>query len=315
MPARDAVQDASADAAPPPRAVPPAAGTAAQTAAFVVLCLVWSSTWLVIKEGLEDLPTFGSAAARFLIAGLVMLPLAPRLARREGGTPPATWLWLVVGTMQFAFSFGVVYWSEQHLPSALVSLLWATYPLLIAVAGRIVLPDERLGARQWLGLSVGFAGVALLFLTDLRSLGPECVPAGLVLLLSPLSSSISTVLVKRHGGGTSSALLNRAALLHGGVLLAVASFVAGERWPAETTARGVFSLAYLSVIGTVLTFSLFFWLMRHMPAYRLALISYVTPGLAMLLGAAVGGEPVGPTTLLGAAVILAGVALSAKKKS
>jgi len=134
-----------------------------------------------------------------------------------------------------------------------------------------------------------------------------------VLLLSPLSSSISTVLVKRHGRGTSSALLNRAALLHGAALLTAASLAAGEGLPAQLSARGIFSLAYLSVIGTVLTFSLFFWLMRQWPAYRLALISYVTPALAMLLGALVEGEPVRVTTFLGAAVILAGVALAARR--
>ncbi|MGH7149815.1 MAG: EamA family transporter, partial [Planctomycetota bacterium] len=149
-----------------------------------LLCLIWGSTWVVIQEGLDDLPPLTSAAARFIVAAGGMTLLAAALGRREGGKSPTFRLSLVLATTNFAFSYAIVYWSETRLPSGLVSVLWAVYPMLQALLGHRYLPGERLDRAQFLGFGLGFLGVALLFVTDLRSIGPEAAPAGAVLLLS-----------------------------------------------------------------------------------------------------------------------------------
>lgn len=274
-----------------------------------VLCVIWGSTWLVIRGGLHDLPPMTSAGARFVIAAVAMTLVARLLGRREGGAAPPTWLWLSMGVLNFATSYGVVYWCETILPSGIVAVLWAVYPLLTAAAGHCFLPGERLRGRQWAGFVFGFLGVGLLFLTDLRSFGASAVPAALILFISPIVSAAGTVLVKRYGAATSSLLLNRNAMFVGaGVLLALA-------WTFERdasvvwSAQAVASVVYLALVGTVVTFGLFFWLMRHAPAYRMSLIAYITPVIALALGWSVGSEPVTQTTLAGTGLILAGVAL------
>ena len=148
------------------------------TAGILILCLIWGSTWLVIREGLADLPPLTSCAVRFVVAGGVMILIAPRIARAEGGAVPNKKLVLVYGVLTLAIPLGVIYQVETVLPSGLVSVLWSVYPLVLACCAHVSLPEERLGPRQWLGLFVGFLGVALLFLTEVASVGPAGWPDG-----------------------------------------------------------------------------------------------------------------------------------------
>jgi drug/metabolite transporter (DMT)-like permease len=274
-----------------------------------LLCLIWGSTWLVIRRGLDDLPPFTSAAARFALASLVMAALAPWLARREGGSKPSWRLVIVLGVLNFGLSYGIVYWTETHLPSSLVCVLWSVFPLVQAGFGHAWLPGERLVGRQWFGLVLGLAGVVLLFLTDLRELGPTAVPAGLILLISPIISAVGTLYVKRHAAGTSSVLLNRNALAVGALLLLVLAGVREGGAEAVWSPTAVGSILYLAVMGTVVSFGVYFWLLRYATAWLLSLIAYVTPLIALWLGATVGGERVGSFTIAGTATILMGVAL------
>lgn len=274
-----------------------------------LLCLIWGSTWLVIRGGLVDVPPLTGAAARFVVAGTLMALLAPALARREGGGRPGWRLSVVLGTLNIAASYAIVYRTETVLPSGLVSVLWSVFPLMLGVLAHVWLPSERLVGRQWLGLVLGFAGVAALFATDLRGLGPAAVPAGLLLLLSPAVSAVGNVIVKRDGAHVSSALLTRNGMALGGALLCAAAWGAERDAPVRVSAAAVGSVLYLALFGSVVAFGLYFWLLRPAPAYELGMIAYVTPVIALLLGATVGDEPVGATTILGTALVLSGVAL------
>ena len=292
---------------PPPSDRPWRPSPLLTNALVALLCLLWGSTWLVIAGGLRDLPAFTSAGVRFAVAGLIMVGVALVVARREGGERPPTWLWVTLGSVNFAFSYGVVYRTETVLPSGLVSVLWGVFPMLMAVCGHLFLPGEQLRGRQWLGFVLGFGGLAVLFATDLQNFGPEGVPAALWLFTSPVVSAVGTTLVKRYGTGVNSALLNRNAMLLGAVLLLIAARVSEAGDPVAWTPRAIGSIAYLAVCGTVLTFGLYFWLLRYADAYKLSLIAYVTPAVALLLGWAVGKEPVTVYTLAGTGLILLGV--------
>lgn len=281
--------------------------------AFAVLCAVWGSTWLVIKQGLEDLPVFSSAAIRFTVAAAAFILLAPRLHRAEGGDRPGPALWLTMGVFNFGITYGVVYWGEQVLPSGLASVLWGVFPILIAVSGHLFLPGERLVGPQWIGFCVGLAGVAVLFATDLRTFGDEHLLRGAILLLSPISATVGQTIIKRHGTRFSAALLNRNGMVVGALILWVPALVLEEPLSITWTTRAVISVAYLSLFGTVLTFGLYYWLLRFAPSNRLSLVSYVNPALALLLGAAVGGEPVAATTVGGSALILFGIWLALRR--
>jgi drug/metabolite transporter (DMT)-like permease len=148
-----------------------------------------------------------------------------------------------------------------------------------------------------------------MFATDVSAIGREALPAGLILLLSPLVSAVGTNLLKREGGGTSSVLLNRNGMFVAVVLVGVLALVTESEVPLRWTPRAIFSVAYLALVGTVFAFGVYFWLLRHAPATRLSLIAYCIPVVALTLGATLGDEPVGRNTIAGMVLILAGVGL------
>ena len=275
----------------------------------MLLCLIWGSSWIVIQDGLSTLPPLLSAGLRFVIAGLVMAGVAAGLREREGGQAPPTWLWLLLATTNFALCYGIVYIVQQTLPSGLVSVLWAVYPLMMAGCGHLLLPEERLRGLQWFGFLVGFVGIVLLFDTDLATLASGR-KAALLLFLSPLCAAFGTTMLKRHGANSSSLILNRNAMALGGVLLLAGSVLAGEPLSLDIDRRAVFGLVYLSVFGTVVTLGLYYWILRYVPANRLSLIAYVTPAIALFLGWAIAAEPIRVTTVIGTILILGGIAIA-----
>jgi len=277
---------------------------------MALVCLVWGSTWVVIKFGLADLPPLTAAGIRIVIAGALMGALAPWLVQREGGGR-APWLVVVTqGLSQFAFNYGVVYYAESFLPSGLVSVLWSTFPLMIALAGFGFSGAERLNGGQWLGCIVALIGVVLLFVTDIASVGWDAVGVASLLLLAPASVAVSTLLIKQRAGGASSVLLNRDSMLLGGCVLLGGALMVERDAPRAFTWVAIGSVAYLTLFGTVFTFGVYLWLLRHLPAYLLSLTSYVVPVLALLFGASLGGEALTLTTLAGTALVLGGVALT-----
>lgn len=281
---------------------------------MALISAVWGSTWLVIRHGLDDLPPLLGAGLRFVLAGLVMAALVPVLREREGGERPPFRVVLPQALFQFTGNFALVYWCETVIPSGLVSVLWATFPLMMSLTGHFVTRAERLHGVQWLGLVVAFAGVASLFGTDVARGGSRAVVMGLLLLLGPASVTVSTTLIKRRAANASSLLLNRDSMLIGGVLLLLLAAIFERGEPVRFTNGAIFSVVYLALLGSVVTFGAYLWLLRTVPAYRLSLVSYVTPLIALWLGRTFGGEPFGATTLVGTALVLAGVALTLKKK-
>jgi len=285
-------------------------GPALTNGLLALLCLIWGSTWLAIKFGLRDVPPFTGAAARFAIAGVCMAAVCHAWAEREGGgKPPAIVVW-AHGLAQFAFNFGIVYVAETVIPSGLVAVLWAVFPIFVALGGHFITRTERLGARNAFGILVSFVGVALLFATDLASIDARAVPMGALVLLAPLSVAASTLLIKSRASGSSSLLLNRDAMFIGAAGLGLAALLFEDPLQATWTVPAVLSVLYLALFGSVVTFGAYMWLLRFVPAYRMSLTSFVIPVVALLLGAAIGDEPLGLRTVFGTALVLGGLGLS-----
>ena len=279
-------------------------------ALMALVALIWGSTWLVIKQGLETMPPLLGAGIRFVVAGAVMALIAPWLVAREGGGRPPWSAIAAHGLCQFALNFAVVYMSETILPSGLVSVLWSIYPLAMAMTGHFITRAERLTRRQWAGVLVGLAGIVVLFATDIASISPKAVTMGLLLLLGPLSVTYSTTVVKRQAHASSSLLLNRDSMFLGAFVLLVLSFVFERGEPVRVTPVAIWSIAYLAIAGSVVTFGVYLWLLRTVAAYRLSLVSYVTPALAIWLGATFGNEPLRSTTVFGTGLVIFGLALT-----
>jgi drug/metabolite transporter (DMT)-like permease len=268
---------------------------------WLAVALVWGSTYLGIRVALEAFPPLGMAGARFLLAGTLLygflrLRGLPAPTRKQwGGAAITGFFLLTVGN-------GAVALAEQRVSSSLAALMCATMPLWTAVLGLgLGHPPTR---RDWLGLAVGFGGVALLELSsDLRSSGGAAV----VLALAPLSWAAGTLLSRRVAL-PSGAMATAAQMLTGGALMAMISLARGETLTGPITMRAVGAVLYLVAFGSLLAFSAYTYLVRNARPQVTTSYAYVNPVVAMALGAAF-GERVTGMTCLAAAIVLCGVAL------
>ena len=261
------------------------------------------------------MPPFTSVALRFAIATAILLAIARVLKVRLGAQPHEKTLWLVNGFLFFSVSYGVVYWSEQYVPSGLAAILFATFPLLVTLFAHVMLPGEPFRVRAGFGAVVAFAGIVVIFSEDLATIGgPKTTLAAAVLLLSPLVSAMSSVLVKKWGANVHPISLAAMPMAIATLVMTGMALVFERDRPIAWTPSSIGSLAYLAVCGSAFTFTLYYWLLRHVRASRVALIAYATPVIAVATGVLFLGEPLTSRFVLGGGLVIAGVAFSAKSR-
>ena len=283
--------------------------------AFLLLTLIWGTTWAAIRIGLSGIPPFSGVALRFAMAGVLLLALARPLGVRLGRGRHERTLWVVNGILSFCISYAVVYWSEQYIPSGLAAVLFATYPLFVAGLAHLLLPGERLRGSAFFGMLLGFAGIAVIFSDDLALLGGDVVRhAALVMLVSPLVSAVASVVVKRWGGGVHPLSLAAVPMLIAGVVMGLVAAVVERHRPLVLDAPSVGALLYLVVFGSAVTFTVYYWLLARVRATQVALMSYLIPIVAVAVGALLFDEPLRPRLLLGSALVLAGVVLVSRPR-
>ena len=284
----------------------PGKGLIAATFAFLIL--VWGTTWGAITFSLEGFPPLFGLSLRFFLGSAI---LCAALTWRRGWQRPTPRLWgLWISQCIFAFgvAYGITYWAEQWVPSGLVAVLFATFPLWVAVFGYFVLPEERLGLLGLVGLVLGFGGVGVIFSDDWSALGGTGVAAAAAMtLISPASAAVNQVWIKRWGKGFSALLLTGPPIGIAALMMLGLSALWESGRPFTPTGPAVMSVIYLGALGTAVTFGLYYWLMQHVSAIRLSLITFATPVVAVWLGAVLLNEPLTLRIVAGAALVLAGV--------
>jgi drug/metabolite transporter (DMT)-like permease len=288
--------------------------TAAVTAGVLaLLTLIWGSTWSVIRIGLEGVPPLLAVSLRFAAAAIVLLAVARARGIKLGRAPYEKAVWVSNTVLSFSISYPVVYWCEQYVPSGLAAILWATFPLFVAIVAHFTLAEERLTARTMLGALIGFGGVAVIFSEDLSLLGgPKVALASGVMLLSPLAGAFSNVIIKRWAGHVSSLSIAGVPMAMAAVVLGAASLAFERGRPVAFTPRTVGAILYLALFGSAVTFALYYWLLAHHRATRMAMINYAIPVVAVIIGAVFMNEPMTGRVLAGSVLVVAGVALATR---
>jgi drug/metabolite transporter (DMT)-like permease len=283
-------------------------------AVWLVLCLIWGSTWLFIKLGLADLPPVGFAGVRFVIASAVLWGI---VAIRKSPLPKGwrAWAYLgLTGFLAFSLNYGLLFWGEARTSSGLAAVLQATIPAFGLVVAHLLLPNDRMSLPKVLGVALGIAGVAVIFSDRATLTGPDALRGGLAIVVGAFAVAVSNVLVKARGGTYDPVILAAVQMTFGMVpLVAVGFALEGSPLAFHWTSRAVMSLLYLALVGSVVAFLLFYWLLQRMDVTKVLLISLVTPVLAVALGAAVLGERLGARAFLGTAMILGGVFLGVRR--
>jgi len=279
-------------------------------AVFLLLCLIWGSTWLFIKLGLRDLPPLSFAAGRFLLATLILSAI---VAARRASLPRGRAEWsliAVTGVLAFSLNYGLLFWGEQHISSGLAALLQATIPVFGMLFAHPYLPGERLNARRLSGALLGVAGVGVIFSNQLSAEGGMAVWGSVAVVTGAVFVAYANVLVKAGGARLDASVLAAGQMACGFVPLALGGLIfEGNPLALRWTGLAVVCLLYLTLVGSVAAFLLFYWLVRHTDVTKTMLIALVTPLAAVLLGMLVLGEEVTWRTVAGGALIMSGIAL------
>lgn len=279
--------------------------------AFATVYLVWGSTYLAIRYAIETMPPFLMASARFVVAGVLLMGWA--LLRGAGRPTLAQWRsTAVVGTLLLLGGNGGVVWAEQFVPSGLAALLVATVPLWMVLIDALAPGGKFPGLRVWIGIALGLVGVAILARPEG---GPGVASSmyfygALALIGASLSWSIGSVYARRAKLPPSPLLATGMEMLSGGVALGLFSLVLGEPRSFDlqaVSAKSWFALLYLLILGSIVGYSAYIYLLHATTPALASTYAYVNPVIAVGLGWAIAGEPVSARTLVAAAIILVGV--------
>jgi drug/metabolite transporter (DMT)-like permease len=283
---------------------------------WLILCGIWGSTWLFIKLGLADLPPITFAGIRFVIACTILFSLI-RIRRIPLPRARADWILLATsGILSFGFNYGLVFWGEQYITSGLAALLQATLPAFGLVFAHFHLPAERLTWTKIGGVVLGVFGVGVVFSNQLAVSGRQALAGCVALILSAMFAAYSNVLVKRFGRHLNPAVLSAGQMLFGLLLLlSVGIPLEGNPLKFHWTGMAVIAMFYLAIVGSVIAFLLYYWLVLNMDVTKSMLIALVTPVVAVILGMIVLDEEFGWRTLAGGAMIILGIGLIVVRKA
>lgn len=272
--------------------------------ALVSLYLVWGSTYLAIRVALDSYPPFLMAGVRFLCAGGALYAFL----RWRGMTAPTRVQWAnaaVTGTLLLGLGNGLVCYAEQSVASGLAAVAVASMPLFAATFGGLYGQWPR--RMEWFGLAVGFAGVVLLNLGG----GMAGTPLGAIALVIAAASWAFGSVWSRRRDMPPAAMNTAAQMLTGGAILFLGALTFGERFPVAPTTSATLALVYLAVMGSLVGFTAYLYLLNTVRPALATSYAYVNPPVAVLVGAMFGGEVVHTFDVVAMGVILAGVGLIA----
>ena len=282
---------------------------------WLLLCLIWGSTWLFIKLGLSDLPPLTFAGIRFVIASTILFSL---IAIRRLSLPRTRKDWMLLattGVLSFSLNYGLLFWGEQYISSGLAALLQATIPAFGLVIAHFYLPGEQMTPAKIFGVVMGVAGVGVIFSNQLSVAGPRALAGCGALVLGSACAAYANVLVKARGAKLDPAILAGGQMFFGLIpLLLIGIPLEGNPIHFHWTRMAFVALFYLAIVGSVVAFLLYYWLVQHMDVTKTMLVALVTPVIAVVLGVMILNEELNWRTFAGGAMIISGIGLIAVRR-
>lgn len=276
-------------------------------AAFIGVILIWSTTPLAIQWSGDEVGYLFGITSRMVLGVLTGLLLVVLLQVRLPWHAEARRTYLAAGLGLFCAMLSV-YWSSRFIPSGWISVLFGLAPMMTGVMAHYCLPEQALSPTRIIGMLLGLAGLAIMLL-GAHSLGADAALGIAGMVVSVTAYSASAIAIKRIGADIPALATTVGGLAVCAALLLLVYVLTAAPLPAHIPLRAALSITYLGVVGSVLGFSLYYYVLRHVETTRVALITLVTPVLALLLGRILNDEPVQVEVYTGSLVILAGLLL------
>ena len=277
---------------------------------WLILCVLWGTTWIFIKIGLDDLPPITFAAARFVLAIIILFVV---ITVQKIPMPKSAKEWRLIaftGVLQFSINYSTVFWSEQYITSGLAAVLQSMIPVFGLVLAWIFLPDERITKLKISAVCLGVIGVAVIFYDQLRVQNLMAFFGCVGIVVGSYTAAQASILIKAKGGGFHPAALVFGQMICGLPPLLIYSLaVEGNPLNFHWTWKALICIAYLTLAGTIAAFWLYYWLLSRIESTKAMMISLVTPLIAVVIGAITIGETMPPQTGLGGFLIIASIGL------
>jgi drug/metabolite transporter (DMT)-like permease len=279
---------------------------------YVLVSVVWGSTWAVNRIALFDVPPLRFVAVRMALATLLLAPFALRGGAWRVLAKDAPLLVGLVGVFQVALPYGLMFVAQQWVPSSLAAVLFATFPIWIALLGALLVPGEGLTPRKVVSALLGVAGVVVLQAPHLAGVeGHGRLVAGSALMIAAsIVAALANVLVRRHVVSVSPLAMTAGQSAVGAVTLGAAALLLEANVPGTFTPRAIGAVVYLAAFGTALTYVGLYWLIPRVPLAAIGAIPLLDTTVAVFLGAALLGEPLGWHLAAGGAMVLGAAALA-----
>jgi len=282
---------------------------------WLILCLIWGTTWLFIKVGLDDLPPIGFSAARFGLASVLIFVIIKVQKIPLPKTAKEWRLLALTGILQFAVNYSMVFWSEVHITSGLAAVLQATITVFGLILAWFFLPNERITPQKIVAVVIGIAGVTVIFIDQLRVENWMAFLGCVGIVVGAYAAAQASILVKAKGGGMHPASLVFGQMICGLPFIIIYSLITeGNPLNFNWTWRAAVCVLYLTLLGTIAAFWLYYWLLSKIESTKAMMISLVTPLIAVVVGRIVLGETLPPQTGIGGLLIIASIGLIVFRK-
>lgn len=276
-------------------------------AAYIGIILIWSTTPLAIQWSGTGVGYLFGITSRMILGVIVGLLTAMLFSIKLPWHAAARRTYLAAGLGLF-FAMTAVYWSSQFIPSGWISVLFGLAPIVTGVMATLWLPEKALSVSRITGMLLGLAGLAIMLLGS-QALGPGAAYGIAGMLFSVTAYSASAVAIKCIAADVPALATTIGGLVVTVPLLIAVYVISGEPLPAMVPTRTLLAIVYLGVIGSVLGFAMYYYVLKHVDTTRVALITVITPVIALLLGHLLNGEALQTEALVGTAAILSGLLL------
>jgi len=274
---------------------------------YALICLIWGSTWLAIRASLESLTPFISGGSRFLLASLFILILMKVRGVSLQKDKESIRLYLLMGFLSFVIPFGLVYWAEQFVPSGLASVLFGVYPFFVAIFSYFRMPDEAIGKLKIIGMTLGFIGIVAIFSDSFTTDFSNLFLGMIAVALSGIMQAWIAVTLKKSGKHLNPLSMNFIPMFIAGIVGLIFGLLTENLSYIKINQTAIVSVLYLAFFGSLVTFTVFYWLMKKINVIMLSFTAFITPIIALILGWIIYNEVLTTQHLVGSVLVLIGL--------
>ena len=274
---------------------------------YALACLIWGSTWMAIRLGLDSLTPFISVGLRFSFAALFILIFMKIKGLKVQMDKLSIKLYMQMAFFSFVIPYGLVYWGEQYIPSGLASVLFAINPFFVTIFSFFMLSQEKITLYKIIGMIIGFIGIVVIFSEDITNTTAFFVWGMVAIVLSALLQGWIQVVMKKHGQYLNSFTMNFYPMLIAGVCMLILGFFTENLNYIKFDSKAILSVLYLASFGSMVVFTCWYWLLKRVNVIVLSLITFITPVIALILGIILLKEVFTASDLIGSFLVLVGL--------